>query len=100
MPDVGCNECKLIRDADHSSDDSFNLNTNDLHRELQGCFAETIIMMESHVGDSYTGKKFNNKKDVSKNNSSVTVRPVDESDGAKSLLVDDSDEYVILEGFE
>lgn len=100
MADVRCNECKLIMEADDSSDDSFILNTNALRRELQGCLAETIIMMESHVGDSYTGKEFNNIKDESKNNSSGTVRPVNVSDGAKSLLVDDCDEYVILEGFE
>ena len=100
MADVGHNECKLIMDADDSSDDSFILNTNALRRELQECLAGTIIMMERHVGDSYTGKEFNNKKDEGKNNSSGTVRPVGEADGAKSLVVDDCDEYVILEGFE
>lgn len=101
MADVRCNECKQIMNADDSSGDSFILNTNALPRELQvQCLAETIIMMESHVGDSYKGKKFNNKKDISKNNSSGTVRPVGESDGAKSLIVDDCDECVLLDGFK
>lgn len=101
MADVRCNECKQIVNADDSSGDSFILNTNALPRELQvQCLAETIIMMESHVGDSYKGKKFNNKKDISKNNSSGTVRPVGESDGAKSLVVDDCDECVLLDGFK
>ena len=100
MTDVGRNECKLIMDADDSSNDSFILNTNALHREFQECLAGTVIMMECHVGDSYTGKEFNNEKGESKNNSSGTVRPVGESDGAQSLVVDDCDEYVILEGFE
>ena len=53
-------------DGKDSSDDSFILNTNSLHRELQECLAETIMMMEGHVGDNYTGKKFNNEKDESK----------------------------------
>lgn len=87
-------------DADDSSDDSFPLNTNALHRELQECLVETISMMERHVGDSYTGKEFNNEKDESKSNSCGAVRAVGESDGAKCLAVDDCDAYVILEGFE
>lgn len=101
MADVGSNACKLVMDADNSSDTSFILNTNALCRELQECLAETMMMMECHVGDSYTGKEFDNEKDESKNNSCGIVRDAVGSDGAKRLLVvDDCDEYVILEGFE
>ena len=75
MADVRCNECKQIVNADDSSGDSFILNTNALPRELQvQCLAETIIMMESHVGDSYKGKKFNNKKDISKKKHFLLIR--------------------------
>ena len=100
IADVGNNASKVVMDAEDSSDDVFILNTNSLCRELQECLAETIIMMECHGGDSYTGKKFNNEKDEMKNNSSGRVRHMCESDGAKSLAVDDCDKYVILEGFK
>lgn len=56
--------------------------------------------MESYVGDSYKGKKFNNKKDISKNNLFGIVRFVGEFDGVKSLVVDDCDECVFFDGFK
>ena len=100
MADIGSNACKLVMDADNSGDGSCILNTSTLRRELQECLPETIIMMESHVGDSYTGKEFDNEKDEGKNNSSGIVRDDGASDGDEKPVVDDRDGYVILEGFK
>jgi len=61
MADVGSNACKLVMNGDDSGGGSFILETSALHRELQECLAETIIMMEHHVGDSKTGKELENE---------------------------------------
>ena len=92
IADAGSDACELVMDEEDSSDDSFTLNTNSLHRELQECLAETIIMMEGHVGDSYTGKVFNNENNANKSYSCGTFWSF-ELDGANSLAVDDCDAY-------
>lgn len=61
MADVGSNAFKLVMNGDDSGGGSFMLDTSTLHRKLQECLAETIIMMEHHVGDSKTRKEFDNE---------------------------------------
>lgn len=73
------------------------LNTSALCRELQECLAESMVMMEHHVGESYAETNSD-----SNNNSSDIVKDLGGSAcaGAESLVVDNCDNYVILNGFE